>query len=92
MTPRAGRRSGRRIATQWPEPEEIPSESEEEKSCGYLGQGVRLGVLTLDPVSTVLAADQTVELGGVLPLDLYPWIAYPPAGDFHPAPSLRRTV
>ena len=46
----------------------------------------------LNPFSTVLAADQTVELGGVLPLDLYPWIACPPAGDCHPAPSFRRTV
>jgi hypothetical protein len=68
MRPRAGRRSGRRIAV------------------------LHSGVLTLNPFSTVLAADQTVEPRDVLPLDLYPWIAYPPAGDFHPAPSFRRTV
>ncbi len=46
----------------------------------------------LNTLSTVLAADRTAELGGVLPLDLYPWMAYPPAGDFHPAPSFWRTV
>ena len=77
---------------QGPESKEIAGESENEQSSGYLGQGVRLGVLTLSPFSTVLAADRTAELGGVLPLDLYPWTAHPPAGDFHPAPSFWRTV
>ena len=49
-------------------------------------------MLTLDPFSTVLAADLTAEPGGVLPLDHYPWMAYQPAGDLHPAPSFRRTA
>jgi hypothetical protein len=42
----------------------------------------------LNPFSTVLGADPAAELGGVLPLDRNPWMAYqPPGTSTRPFPS-----